>query len=166
MRRLHPAGPGPGDEEDPGRPDAPAAGPDPRDGVARMYESAIRAIDTKAQIFLALLTITVSPIFARLSAFEASLYTRAGTAAVFLGCCAMFVLCLIPRGDRGGMLFNPARSAEEVRAHVARPDFAPDLSATIGVLHRIYAAKTRRLRIGVALLALYLAIIGATFVAP
>lgn len=133
-----------------------------------MYEGAIRALDTKAQIFLALLTITVGPLAARLSAAELPLWVRAIHAGFFCAAALLFVLCLFPRsGPRGqGVIFDLSRTPEQVRDHVSDPGFALDFGQSAGVLHGIYRAKRRRMRAGVVLLGVYVAALSAALVLP
>jgi len=141
---------------------------DPHETVLRTYEGAIRALDTKAQVFLAVLTITVSPLALRLSEADLPLWTRALQAGFFCAATLLFILCLLPRsGPRGsGMLFDSARSPAEVAAHVGAPDFAVDYAATVGVLHGIYLAKRRRMRAGVVLVGIYVTALSAALVLP
>ncbi|MDF2235326.1 hypothetical protein P2H44_22435 [Albimonas sp. CAU 1670] len=141
---------------------------DPQDTILRMYEGAIRALDTKAQIFLAVLTITVSPLAARLSEAHLPLWARALQAAFFCAATLLFILCLLPRSGRPGtgMLFDSARTPEEVAAHVSRTDFGVDYAASIGVLHGIYLAKRRRMRAGVVLVGIYVTALSAALVLP
>ncbi len=141
---------------------------DPRESVLRIYEGAIRALDTKAQIFLALLTITVGPLAARFAAAELPLWVRALQAAFFCAAALLFILCLFPRsGPRGqGVIFNLSRTPEQVRAHVSDPGFVLDFGESAGVLHGIYLAKRRRMREGIIVLGVYVAALSTVLVLP
>lgn len=130
---------------------------EPRADVVRMYEGALRALDTKAQIFLGFLTLSVAPVFTRLAALEAPWPARTGEALLFGASVLAFVVCLWPRrGARSSqMLFDVTKTEAELRAAAAREPFEIDYADTIGTLHGIYVMKVRALRAGTVLLAAY-----------
>lgn len=130
---------------------------DSQDRVISMYEGALRAVDTKAQIFLAFLTITIAPVFGRLAELEAPSPIRIFEGVLFGLTAIMFVVCLYPRRGKAPtlVLFSLSRSGEEVGAHVTAPDFVPDRAGTLAVLHDIYRVKVRSVTAGIVFLTAY-----------
>jgi len=137
---------------------------DTRDSVIRMYDGALRALDTKSQIFLAFLTITLTPVFSRLSELGLSPAVRAAEAGLFLAACAAFVFCLYPRRGRRSAqgLFDTALRGEQITALLAASDNAHDPSASIATLHDIYRIKARSVGFGTMLLGIYILTVAVT----
>ncbi len=130
---------------------------DSRDNLIRMYEGSLRAVDTKAQIFMAFVTITIAPLFGRLSQVDAPLAARLAVAGLCGASTLLFVICLYPRRAKRApqMMFDISRKGTEVGALVTAPDFRLDEAATIATLHDIYVIKVRAVTAGILLLAAY-----------
>lgn len=128
-----------------------------RADVVRLYEGALRALDTKAQIYLAFVTLSLAPVFTRLATSGAGWPVRVGAAALVAATVLAFIVCLFPRrGARSTqMLFDLSKTEAELRRYAARDEFEIDYADTIGTLHGIYVVKTRALRVGTVLVALY-----------
>jgi len=125
--------------------------------VVKMYEGTLRALDTKAQIFLAFLTITMNSAYARLMSLDMPTVLRVGEVALFLGSVLCFVHCLYPRRGRRAVngLFDTGLKGIELSALLARNPDQMDLSSNVAVLHDIYRVKVRSVSIGIVFLTLY-----------
>ena len=130
---------------------------DSRDNLIRMYEGALRAIDTKAQIFLAFLTISIAPILGQLSASDTPQTAKFAAAVLCAGSTLLFAFCLYPRRAKRAHqpVFDIHRRGEEVGAFVTAPGFVLDEMATISTLHDIYVIKVRSVTAGILMLAGY-----------
>lgn len=130
---------------------------DSRDSLIRMYEGALRAIDTKAQIFLAFLTISIAPVLGQLSAGTTPQAVKLAAASLCAGSVLLFAFCLYPRRAKRAHqpVFDIFRRGEEVGAFVTAPDFVLDETATISTLHDIYVIKVKSVSAGILMLAGY-----------
>lgn len=130
---------------------------DSHDNLIRMYEGALRAIDTKAQIFMAFLTISFAPILGQLSAFSVPQPVKIAAVALCVVSTLLFAVCLYPRRAKRApqLVFDIHRRGDEVGAFVTAPGFVLDETATIATLHDIYVIKVRSVTAGILALAGY-----------
>lgn len=134
--------------------------------VVKMYEGALRALDTKAQIFLAFLTITMNSAYARLMTIELPPAVRLGEVALFLGAVMCFVFCLYPRrGKRSANgLFDLGLTGAQLIALMERNRGSEiDLSPNVATLHEIYRIKARSVALGIVLIGLYATTVALAF---
>ncbi|MGR3455768.1 hypothetical protein [Pseudooceanicola sp.] len=133
--------------------------------VVKMYEGALRALDTKAQIFLAFLTITMNSAYARLLSLDLPAPIRVAEVVLFLSSVLCFIVCLYPRrGKRSANgLFDTGISGAQLLALMERNGDAMDLSSNVAVLHEIYRVKVRSVALGIVLIALYAASVALAY---
>lgn len=133
------------------------------DGIIRMYDGALRALDTKAQIFLAFLTLTMPGLVGRFQAGGLPMPLRMAEMLLFLITASTFIWCLYPRRGRKGrhLLFDTRRRGAEIAADLAA-GVTVDSSATVATLHDIYCQKARSVSLGITLVGVYLVTIAVT----
>ena len=138
---------------------------DSREAVIKMYDGALRALDTKSQIFLAFLTITMTPVFTRLHDMGLPLWVRAAEAVLFTAATASFVFCLFPRRGKRTThgLFDTDMSGAEVATMLEQSGFDFDATGPIETLHDIYRIKARAVTLGIALIAVHILTVAVTF---
>lgn len=136
------------------------------DAVVKLYEGALRALDTKSQIFLAFIAITMTPVFNRLDALGAPFWIKASESVLVAVATLAFVLCLLPRrGQRSQHgVFDTSLPGEKVRELLQHAESPFDLGETVATLHDIYRIKTASVTVGTGLIALYLFSVAASFV--
>jgi hypothetical protein len=137
---------------------------DSREAVIKMYDGALRALDTKAQIFLAFLTVTMTPVFTRLHELGLPLWARGAESLLFVGATAAFVYCLFPRRGRRSAqgLFDTELKGAEVTGLLAKSSYELDASAPITALHDIYRIKARAVTVGIVLIAVHIVTVAVT----
>lgn len=133
--------------------------------VVKMYEGALRALDMKAQIFLAFLTITMNSAYARLLSLDLPPLLRVGEVALFLAAVLCFVVCLYPRRGRRSAngLFDTGLSGAQLIALMERNGAVMDLTPNVATLHEIYRIKARSVAVGIVLIALYATSVAIAF---
>lgn len=135
------------------------------DAILKLYEGSLRALDTKAQIFLAFLAITMTPVFARFEVMDMA----AGVKMLVGACVALatfsFIFCLVPRRGRRSQngIFEIHVTGSEVAARLRGPEVVFDPFQTIAVLHDIYRQKSRSVTVGTWLVAIYILTAAAGF---
>ncbi len=137
----------------------------PHDSTLKLYEGSLRALDTKAQIFLAFLAITLSPVFNRFDDLGVAFWVMALHGVCVAGATLAFVFCLMPR--RGGRssrgIFDTSVSGREVAEHLQAADYRFDPVDTIAALHDIYRIKARSVALGTWLVGIYILSVAASF---
>lgn len=123
-----------------------------------MYDGSLRALDTKSQIFLAFLTVTMTPVFTRLHDLGLPLWMRAAEGVVFCGAVAAFVWSLFPRRGKRSVqgLFDTDLTGEEVATLLERADYELVARDPLVTLHEIYRIKARAVTVGIYLLAIHI----------
>lgn len=136
------------------------------EAVIKLYEGALRALDTKAQIFLAFLAITMAPVFNRLDAMGAPYWVRVSECLLIVAATLAFIFCLFPRrgqrSDHG--LFDTRLEGGKVSKLLQASDYSYDTGETVAALHDIYRVKSASVTFGTALIAIYMLSVAASFV--
>jgi len=137
----------------------------PHAAALKMYDGALRALDTKSQIYLAFLTITMFPAFGRLAGLELPLIVRAGEMALFMGAMLSFTICLYPRRGRRAEngLFDTSLKGERVAVLLTEVGETLDLGPNVATLHDIYRVKARAVAFGIVLVALYATTVACSY---
>jgi hypothetical protein len=135
------------------------------DAAIRMYDGALRALDTKAQIFLGFMTLTMGSVFARLEDMGTPRTVRVAEVLLFLSAVACFVYCLYPRrGKRASRgLFDTNLSGDEIVRMLDEAGDEHDLSSSVATLHDIYRIKARSVALGITLVGVYVLTVALTF---
>ncbi|WP_102108948.1 hypothetical protein [Oceaniglobus roseus] len=135
------------------------------DSVLKLYEGALRALDTKSQIFLAFLAITMPPVLSRFDAGGMAQWFRIVDGICVAGATLAFVYCLMPRRGRRTTrgLFDTGLSGREVATRLQQEDYTFDAIEPIAALHDIYRLKARSVRLGIWLVAAYILSVAAGF---
>ena len=123
------------------------------DAVIKLYEGAIRALDTKSQIFLAFIAITMAPVFNRLDAMGAPFWLRAAECALVAAATLAFIYCLFPRrGQRSEHgVFDTSMQGSDVMKMLQASDYNYNIGETVASLHDIYRVKSNSVAFGTAL---------------
>lgn len=136
------------------------------DAVTKLYEGALRALDTKAQIFLGFIAITMAPLFNRLDAIGAPFWVKASECTLVAVATMAFILCLFPRrgkrSDHG--MFDTSLDGREMVTLLQKTDYEFDISLTVATLHDIYRVKSFTVAVGTGLIAIYMCSIAVSFV--
>jgi len=138
---------------------------DSRETILGIYDGALRALDTKAQIFLAFMTITMTPVFTRLNDLGLPLWVRFIEIGVFAGATIAFVVCLYPRrGKRAAHgLFDITRKGEDVARELGEPGYQLDLLHPMATLHDIYRIKNIAVTVGIILVLIHILTVSVIF---
>lgn len=138
---------------------------DSRDSIIKMYEGALRALDTKSQIFLAFLVITVPPVFGRLENMGMPFWARVVEGVCVAGATLAFVLCLFPRRGRRSShgLFDINLKGLTVAALLKDAGYSFDAGEPIAALHDIYRIKAQLVMLGTGLIAAYILSVAVSF---
>jgi hypothetical protein len=135
------------------------------ESIAKLYEGALRALDTKAQIMIAFLAITMAPVFTRFEVMGIPYAIRALDGVCVAGAVLAFVYCLMPRRGRRteGGLFNTSVTGEQLARQLDTPGMAFDPVQSVIALHDIYRLKARSVSIGIWLAAIYILSVAGSF---
>ena len=135
------------------------------DSILKLYEGSLRALDTKSQIFLAFLAITMPPVFNRFEAVGLAQWVRVLDGVCVAGATLAFVFCLMPRRGRRASqgIFDTSLSGREVAEQMLAADYAFNPVDPIAALHDIYRLKARSVTLGIWLVTIYILSVAASF---
>lgn len=139
--------------------------PSSPEDVIKLYEGSLRALDTKSQIFLAFMAITITPVFTRLGSMGLPTWLQLIEGVLVALSTLAFVYCLFPRrGTRSVYgLFDTKLSGKAVAERLRNSGYEIDGGESVAVLHDIYRVKSASVAVGTLFVAIYIVSVALAF---